>query len=132
MHVNFVRTLGVIAIAHAVSHAILPVRGSFEPAWLVRDYTPILLYILTTIGFIIAGLGLFGVRRLTLFISPLLVLSSALSSVAIVRFGDRDLFPALALNVVLLVLGLWRSYAGWPQEEPVEDRFEHVWSAPSR
>lgn len=133
MKVSFVRVLGVLAIVHGLSQAILPLRGSFEPASAVRDYTPILLYIVSTIGFLLAGIGLLGVRRLSRFISPLLVLAAGLSSVAIVRLGDADLVGGVALNVVLMALGLWRGYAGWPAKDPVEiDHFEHLAPSTSR
>jgi hypothetical protein len=127
MKISFVRLLGVFAIAHALSHAILPVRGSFDAGLLLRDYTPIILYVVSTMAFLIAGVGLLGLRALNAFISPLLVLGAALSSVAIVRFGDWDFALGIALNAAFFALGLWRGYAGWPVSDAEQDDFAHVW-----
>jgi hypothetical protein len=128
MKLSVVRLLGVLAIAHALSHIILPLRGSFQPAYLIRDYTPILLYIVCTSGFLIAGIGLVGLRLLTPFVSPLLVLSSVLSSVALVRLGDVDLIFGALLNAAFFGIGVWSAFAGWPQKDAVEidDYFEHL------
>ena len=127
MKISFVRLLGVFAIAHALSHAMLPIRGSFDAGLPIRDYTPILLYIASTMTFLIAGVGLLGLRALNVFISPLLVLGAALSSVAIVRFGDWDFALGIALNAAFFALGLWRGFAGWPTRDGEQDELTHVW-----
>ena len=130
MKVSFVRTLGVLAIAHALSHVLLPMRGAFEPAYLISDYTPILLFVASTSGFLIAGIGLLGWRVLNIFISPLLVLSSGLSSVAILHLGDGDLIGGIVLNAAFFFLGLWRAFPGWPEKDAVEvDHLEHLWTS---
>lgn len=128
MKLSVVRLLGVLAIAHALSHVILPLRGAFQPAYLIGDYTPIILYIVCTTGFLVAGIGLLGLRALTPFISPLMVLASVLSSVALFRLGDGDLIFGAVLNAAFFAVGLWRGFAGWPQKDAVEivDYFEHL------
>jgi uncharacterized protein YndB with AHSA1/START domain len=113
-----VRVLGWLVIAHGLSHAVLPLRGSLAPALLVDDWTPVGLYGVAMVGFVAAGLGLLGLRPLDRAISPILVLASGLSLVAIVRFADPSLWFGAVCDVVLLILGLWRAYGGWPVHPP--------------
>lgn len=111
---SVVRALGWLAILHGLSHAVLPLRGSLAPAIAIGDWTPVLFYTVSLIGFVIAGLGLLGLRPLAGAISPLLVLSSGLSIVAIQRLGHPDLWPGAAFDIAFFLLGLWRASAGWP------------------
>jgi hypothetical protein len=114
MGLALVRVFGWLVIAHGVSHAVLPLRGSLAPALFVDDWIPVGLYAAAMIGFVAAGLGLLGLRPLDRAISPLLVLSSGLSLVAIVRFADPTLWFGAACDGALLLIGLGRSYGGWP------------------
>lgn len=118
MALGMVRVLGWLVIAHGLSHAVLPLRGSLAPALLVDDWTPVGLYGVAMVGFVAAGLGLLGLRPLDRAISPILVLASGLSLVAIVRFADPSLWFGAVCDVVLLILGLWRAYGGWPVHPP--------------
>jgi uncharacterized protein YndB with AHSA1/START domain len=120
-----VRVLGWLVIAHGLSHAVLPLRGSLAPALLVDDWTPVGLYGVAMVGFVAAGLGLLGLRPLDRAISPILVLASGLSLVAIVRFADPSLWFGAVCDVVLLILGLWRAYGGWPVH-PAHGRIWHA------
>lgn len=122
---GIVRALGWLAIAHGLSHAVLPLRGSMAPVIAIGDWMPVLLYTGSTIGFVVAGLGLLGPRLLAGAISPLLVLSSVLSIVAIQRLGHSDLWPGAALDVAFFLLGLWRA-AGWPVQGREHGRVWHV------
>jgi hypothetical protein len=106
--------LGWFVLAHAFAHAVLPMRGSIAPGPLIGDWTPAVLYIVSMTGFLVAALGLIGARRLMPAISPLLVVSSVLSLVAISRLGDAGLWIGAAGDLVFLPIGLWRGYAGWP------------------
>jgi hypothetical protein len=83
------------------------------------------LYIIAMVGFVVAGLGLLGLRPLDAAISPLLILSSGLSLVAISRLGDPTLWAGGTADVALLLLGLWRGYGGWPAH-PHHHRAWHV------
>src|SRR5688572_11523427 len=112
MALTLVRILGWLVIAHGVSHAVLPMRGSLAPLS-GGDWIPVALYAVSMIGFVAAGFGLLGLRPLDRIISPLLVLSSGWSLVAIFVFGDRTLWFGAACDVVLLLVGLWRAFAGW-------------------
>jgi hypothetical protein len=109
-----VRVLGWLVIAHGLSHAVLPLRGSLGPSIFIGDWIPAGLYAIGMVGFVGAGLGILGVRPLDRAISPLLVLASGLSLVALARFADPSLWFGAACDGALLVLGLWRAYGGWP------------------
>ncbi|HEX6164951.1 MAG TPA: plastocyanin/azurin family copper-binding protein [Vicinamibacterales bacterium] len=124
MALTMVRILGWLVIAHGLSHAVLPMRGSLAPT-LYGDWMPIALYGVAVVGFVAAGLGLLGIRPLDRFISPLLVLASAWSLVAIFRLGDAGLWLGAASDVALLLVGLWRAFLGWPSH-PSRRRIWHV------
>ncbi len=113
MALKLVRIFGWLVIAHGLSHAVLPMRGSLAPL-MTGDWIPVALYAVSTVGFVSAGLGLLGMRPLDRKISPLLVLASGWSLVAIFCLGDPGLWFGAACNVALLLLGLWRAYGGWP------------------
>jgi hypothetical protein len=125
MALGIVRVLGWLVIAHGLSHAVLPLRGSLAPALLINDWTPVGLYGVGMVGFVAAGLGLLGLRPLDRAISPLLVLASGLSLVAIVRFADPSLWFGAACDGALLLIGLWRAYGGWPTH-PAHGRIWHA------
>jgi hypothetical protein len=125
MALGIVRVLGWLVIAHGVSHAVLPLRGSLAPGMMINDWVPVGLYAVGMVGFVAAGLGLLGLRPLDRAISPLLVLASGLSLVAIARFADPTLWFGAVCDVALLVLGLWRAYGGWP-EHPSHGRAWHA------
>ena len=125
MALGLVRVLGWLVIAHGLSHAVLPLRGSTAPALLIEDWVPVGLYMIGMIGFVVAGIGLLGLRPFDRVISPVLVLSSGLSLVAITRLGDSSLWVGGAFDVVLLFLGLWRAYSGWPAH-PQHGRAWHL------
>lgn len=114
MSLGLVRVLGWLVIAHGLSHAVLPLRGSLGPSIAIDDWIPVGLYAVGMVGFVTAGVGILGLRPFDRAISPLLVLSSGLSLVALVRFADPTLWFGAACDVALLVIGLWRAYGGWP------------------
>lgn len=126
MNLGIIRVLGWIAIAHGLSHAVLPLRGSLAPAYEANDWMPLVLYTVSMVGFVAAGLGLLGLRALTPAISPLLVLASALSLVAIQRLGHADLWIGGMFDAAFFFLGLWRAYAGWPVSGRDHGRVWHV------
>ena len=125
MTLAVVRVLGWLVIAHGLSHAVLPLRGSLAPVVLIDDWIPAALYAFGMVGFVAAGLGILGLRPLDRAISPLLVLSSGLSLIALARFGDTTLWFGAACDVVLLGIGLWRAYGGWPAH-PSHGRRWHI------
>jgi azurin len=125
MALALVRILGWLVIAHGLSHAVLPMRGSLAPTLAIGDWIPVGLYGVSMAGFVAAGLGVLGLRPFDRAISPLLVLASALSLVAIVRLGDSGLWFGAVCDVLLLLVGLWRAYGGWPRH-PAHARIWHV------
>ena len=124
MALTLVRILGWLVIAHGLSHAVLPMRGSLVP-FLEGDWIPVALYSISMSGFAAAGLGLLGQRPFNLVISPLLVLASGYSLIAMFVLGDRGLWFGAACDVALLLVGLWRAFAGWPAH-PSHHRVWHV------
>lgn len=124
MSLTLVRILGWLVIAHGLSHAVLPMRGFLEPV-LRGDWMRVGLYGVGTVGFVGAGLGLLGVRGLDRVISPLLLLSSAWSLVAIFTLGDPELWFGAVSDIALILIGLWRAFAGWPSH-PSHRRIWHV------
>ena len=56
MILTLVRILGWLVIAHGLSHAVLPMRGSLAPL-LYGDWMPVALFGVSTVGFVAAGLG---------------------------------------------------------------------------
>jgi hypothetical protein len=95
------------------------------PAYMIDDWIPVFLYMIGMIGFVVAGLGMLGLRPLDAVISPILVVSSGLSLVAISRLGDPTLWVGGLLDVPLFFVGLWRAYAGWPTH-PQHGRAWHL------
>ena len=125
MALTMVRILGWLVIAHGLSHAALPMQGSLEPMVSSDNWMPVALYGVAMVGFVGAGLGLLGLQPLDRAISPLLVLSSGWSLVAIFCVGDARLWLGAAADVALLLVGLWRAYGGWPSH-PRHRRVWHV------
>lgn len=113
MALTIVRILGWLVIAHGLSHAVLPMRGSLDPVP-GGDWIPNALYAVSMTGFVAAGLGLLGLRPLDRAVSPLLVVASAWSLVAIAVLGDPSLLFGAVCDAALLLAGLWRAFAGWP------------------
>jgi azurin len=112
-------------IAHGLSHAVLPMRGSLGAMQWRDDGMPIALYSVSMVGFVAAGLGLLGRRPLDRVISPLLVVASGWSLVGILVLEDPSLWFGAVCDVALLLIGLWRAFAGWP-EHPAHRRIWHV------
>lgn len=125
MTLTMVRILGWLVIAHGLGHAVLPMRGSLAPLLTSGDWVPAALYGACMVGFVAAGLGMLGQRPFDRAISPLLVMASAWSLVAIFRFGDPNLWVGALGDGLLLLVGLWRAFAGWPAH-PAHRRLWHV------
>lgn len=113
MALTLVRILGWLVIAHGLSHAVLPMRGALEPL-AGGDWIPVALYGIAMVGFVAAGLGILGMHPFDRVTSPLLVLASAQSLVAIFVLADPGLWFGAACDVALLLIGLWRAVGGWP------------------
>ena len=128
MPLMFTRILGWLVIAHGLSHAVLPMRGSPGVMQWRDDGMPIVLYGVSMIGFVAAGLGMLGQRPFERVISPLLVVASGWSLVAILVFEDPGLWMGAVFDAALLLIGLWRAFAGWPAH-PSHRRIWHAAAA---
>lgn len=104
---------GLLLIAHGVSHAVLPLRGSGAPLFPDTDWTPMILYCVAMIGFVTAGLGVLGVRPMDRMISESMILASIYSLVGMLRLGHSDLWLGAAFDIVLVPVAVWRGYTGW-------------------
>jgi azurin len=133
MQLMLTRILGWLVIAHGLSHAVLPMRGSLGVMQWRDDGMPVALYGVSMIGFVAAGLGMLGRRPFDRAISPLLVVASGWSFVAILVLEDPGLRVGAVCDVALLLVGLWRAFAGWPAHpssaEATEGRPSHrrIW-----
>jgi len=116
--------LGLLSIAHGLSHAVLPLRGAGPPLFPDTDWMPVVLYATAMIGFVIAGLGVLGIRPMDRGISYAMALAAAYSFVGITRLGHADLWFGAWFDIVLFPIAIWRGYAGWfPRHEgPRRDR----------
>ena len=99
----------LLVIAHALSHALLPLQEFLSPANLANDAMPLILIAVAMIGFTIAGVGLLGAWPFTVIVRPAIVLASAYSLVAIWRMGAGGLWWGAPVDLALFVIGL----TGW-------------------
>ena len=113
-------------IAHGLSHSVLPLRGFMDPAMLDRDFFPVILFGTAILGFVAAGIGVFGVRPFTAVTRPSLVLASGYSLVALWRFGLGDLWWGAAIDVVLLLVGLTGAHRYLPAAGESRSRLRHA------
>jgi uncharacterized protein YndB with AHSA1/START domain len=95
-----------LVIAHGWAHAVLPLRGLFEPEQVAQNFMPVILYGGAMLGFTAAGLGLLGIRPLTRFVRPLLAVAAVFSLVSLEILGQWELWWGGVIDVVLLVGGL--------------------------
>jgi hypothetical protein len=106
--------LGLLVIAHGLVHLLL-LRAWMHPGMFDRDFMPLIFYSVAVTGFTAAGVGLFGVTALAVFVRPLLVLASAYSLVAIVTLGAVGPWWGAGIDVVLLLMGLSGAYRYLPE-----------------
>lgn len=107
--------VGLLILAHGLSHAAMPLRHALESPSIAKDFMPAILLGMAVTGFTIAGLGVLRVRPFTGLTRPLLVLASAYSLIGISRFGQGDLYWSATVDVVLLLTGLTGAYRYLPQ-----------------
>ncbi len=128
--------LAVFLIAHGLVHTGLAIApnpadpnakpGAFftapERSWLLPrlglnasaiQWVGILLVALSTLGFGLAGLGIFGMVGLSSVWRTVAVLSACVSLLLLALFWHRWLSVGILINVGSLIALLW---AGWPPE----------------
>lgn len=119
MEVLVLIVLGVLLVAHGLVH-LLWLAPSDDPAWPFRldrslllsegTRTPVavVLIALVVMGFALLGLAVWGVPGLT-SIWPVLAIGAAVASLAaLVLFWDRQLLWGVAIDLVVIVVALWR------------------------
>lgn len=126
MSQRVMRWVGVLAILQGLALAVLPLRGLAAASVRAGDWMPVVLYVVGMVGFVAAGLSLIGVLPLRRVVSPLLVLASALSLVAMTLLGVQGGVVGAVLSAVLLLVGLWRGAVGWPTPTDHHGRLWHV------
>jgi hypothetical protein len=126
--------LALFIIAHGLVHAALGLApdpadpdgrpGAFftspERSWLLTlwglsagavRWTGLLLVALTTIGFVLAGLGIFGVPGLVAIWRTSAVVSAGISLLLLLLFWHRWLPVGVLINLGVLIALLWLK---WP------------------
>jgi hypothetical protein len=118
--------LAVFVMAHGLAQAVVPMRGLMAPAALAGgDAMPIILYAVSTLGFLVAGIGMLELRPFTQATRPALVLASVYSLVALYRLGQPDLWFGAAVDGALLMAGLTGVYRYLPAPELRPNRLRH-------
>lgn len=111
--------LGVLLVAHGLVHLLWfaprddtawPFR--LDRSWLAPEATrkpiAVVLVTLVVVGFALLALAVWGVPGLT-SIWPALAVAAALASLAaLVLFFDRQLLWGVAIDVVVIVVAMWR------------------------
>jgi len=131
--------LGIFIIAHGLVHAILAIApnpadseakpGAFfttvERSWLLPQlglsasavqWIGIILVVASTLGFVLAGLGVFGVGGLSAIWRTLAILSSCISLLLLILFWHPWLPVGILIDIGILVALLW---AKWPTIEMI-------------
>jgi hypothetical protein len=126
--------LAIFLIAHGLVHSILAIApnpsdsdakpGAFftavERSWLLPQlglnattirWVGIILVALSTIGFILAGLGILGVPGLNTIWRPVSVISAFLSLLLLILFWHPWLIVGVLIDIGILLALLW---AKWP------------------
>lgn len=125
--------LGIFIIAHGLVHAILAAApnpsdsnakpGAFftaaDRSWLPQlglsasavQWIGISLVALSTLGFVLAGLGIFGVAGLSAIWRTVAVISSCISLVLLILFWHPWLPVGVLIDIAILIALLW---AKWP------------------
>jgi hypothetical protein len=109
-------TLGVLIVVHALAHSVLPLRGWMDPADPRLSIIPRVLYSVAVVALTIAGLGLLRVPGFRKMTQPALVLGAAYSLVLLGSSGN-PLWPAVLVDIVLLIVGVSRAYQHLPRTE---------------
>jgi hypothetical protein len=104
----------LFVMAHALAHVLMPWQEFFLPANLASDAGPPILIGVAVLGFMIAGVGLLGVRPFTFMIRPAMVLASAYSLIAIWRMGSGEFWWGAPVGFALFLTGLTGLYRFLP------------------
>jgi hypothetical protein len=102
--------LGLALILHGLGNAVLPLRGvdAGAPGAWIPALTA--LYIIAIIGFVMAGLGVLGVRPLTRAVIPAALFAGVCALGGLLNLAHAELWPGVLLNLTLPIAAtLWVS-----------------------
>ena len=131
--------LAVLLIAHGLVHSILASApnpaaaiakpGAFftsvERTWLLPQrgisastirWTGIILVVISTVGFVMAGLGILGIPGLSTIWRSAAVVSASVSLLLLILFWHPWLVIGVLIDVAVLATLLW---ANWPTREMI-------------
>jgi hypothetical protein len=96
--------LGCLLLLHGLGNAVLPLRGVDVTAPGTWALWVSALYVVAILGFVAAGLGILGVRPLSIAVLPAVWAASLAALGAHLRAHDADLWPGVALSLALPML----------------------------
>ena len=125
--------LSIFIIAHGLVHAILAIApnpadpdakpGAFftsmQRSWLLPQlgldaaaiqWIGLLLVTLSTLGFILAGLGIFGMTGLSAIWQTVAIVSSIVSIILLILFWHPWLPVGVGIDVLVLIALLWNEW----------------------
>jgi hypothetical protein len=114
---------GLVVVIHGMAHAMLP-REWAAPERLALDFMPLILFSVGSLGFILSGLGLLGLRPFTSMLRPVMVVAAAYSLVLIWRFGQGGLWWLSGIDVALFLIAITGLYRRLPAAGAIDDRHE--------
>jgi hypothetical protein len=120
LHRLYPAVLGFALVLHGLALSVLPLRGSDASAAGTLMPTLTLLYVVATIGFTAAGLGVLGVCGLRLAVVPAALSAGLAALAAQFRQADADLWPGVVLSASLPLLATLHAAA------PGEGRTRHT------
>lgn len=111
--------VGVLLVAHGLVHLLYFVTNEdqswpfrLDRSWLApqaaRRPLAVVLIAATVLAFVLLGLAVWGVPGLVAAWPSLAVVAAAVSLVVLVVFWDTQLLWGVAIDVVLVVLAVWR------------------------
>ncbi len=112
--------IGVLLAAHGLVHLLYFVTNAEDPKWpftLERSWllpeparrpVAIVLIAVTAVGFVLLGLAVAGVPGLGAIWPALAVIAAVASLLTLLIFWNVQLVAGIAIDVVVLVLALWR------------------------
>ena len=126
--------LAIFVIAHGLVHAILaiapnpadpnPIPGEFftaiDRSWLLPKFglnaptiqwIGIVLVALSTLGFVLTGLGIFGVAGLSTIWRAIAIISAITSLLLLVTFWHPWLTVGVLIDIAMLIALMWTN---WP------------------
>lgn len=111
--------VGVLLVAHGLVHLMFFVTNDdrswpfrLDRSWLVpqaaRRPVAMVLIAATVLAFVLLGLAVWGVPGLAAAWPALALVAAAASLAVLVAFWDTQLLWGVAIDVVLVVLAVWR------------------------